>query len=152
MTAIVLPDLNQQTIDDLRARVAKLSDVDLSKLDLNKLDLSKVDLSKLDTPSLQQVGKSADRAIDRLLGRSRSPIWPWVAAGIGLVAVVGAVSAWFAFFRRPTWTVTSTAVGAATEPVHSAENEGMTPRVPVETYRVDELVATRSNGALLEDI
>jgi hypothetical protein len=42
MTAIVLPDLSQQTIDDLRARIAKLSDVDLGKLDL----------SKVDTPSL----------------------------------------------------------------------------------------------------
>jgi hypothetical protein len=30
-------------------------------------------------------------------------VWPWIAAGIGLVALVGAVAAYFAFWRRPAW-------------------------------------------------
>ncbi len=52
---------------------------------------------------MQEVGRSADDTIDRLLGRSKSPVWPWIAAGVGLVAVVGALAAYFAWFRRPTW-------------------------------------------------
>jgi hypothetical protein len=145
MTAIVLPDLNQQTIDDLRAHVSKLSD-----LDLGKIDLGKIDLSKLDTPSLEHAGKSADQAIDRLLGRSRSSLWPWLAVGIGFVAVIGAVSAWFAFIRRPAWIVSGRSTTEAT--TDAAENEGMTPHVPGEPFRADEyLAATRSNGVLIED-
>jgi hypothetical protein len=54
-------------------------------------------------PSIEKVGKSADETIDRLLGRQKAPVWPWVAAGIGLVAVIGALAAYFAWFRRPTW-------------------------------------------------
>jgi len=150
MTAIVLPDLNQQTIDDLRARVSKLSDLDLSKIDLGKLDLG-----KLDTPSLQHAGKSADQAIDRLLGRSRPSIWPWLAAGIGLVAVIGAATAWFAFIKRPAWIVSksSTAPETATDAVQAAENEGMAPLGSREPFRADEfVVTTRSNGVLIEDV
>jgi hypothetical protein len=128
MTAIVLPDLNQQTIDDLRDRVSKLT-----ALDLGKLDLGKLDLGKIDPPSLEHAGKtagkSADQAIDRLLGRSRPSIWPWLAAGIGLVAVIGVVTAWFAFLRRPSWFETS-GPGTTGEPIvesgHAAENDGMT--------------------------
>jgi len=123
MTAIVLPDLNQQTIDDLRYRVSKLT----------SLDLGKLDLSKIDAPSLERAGKtagkSADQAIDRILGRSRPSIWPWLAAGIGLVAVIGMVTAWFAFLRRPSW-IETTGPGTAGEPIGealtAAENEGMT--------------------------
>jgi hypothetical protein len=112
MTAIVLPDLNQKTIDDVRQRIASLTDVDLSKIEL---------------PQLQEVGKGADQAIDKLLGRSRAPIWPWIAAGIGLVAVIGAIGAWFAFIRRPAWfgTIDEPDV-AADDQIAAAENEGMT--------------------------
>jgi hypothetical protein len=81
MTAIVLPDIDKSTIDELRKRIPNLSEIEL--------------------PKLETVGKTADEKIDQLLGRSRSPVWPWVAAGIGLVAIVGAVSAWFAWWRRP---------------------------------------------------
>lgn len=97
MTAIALPDLNQKTIDDLRDRVSKLGD------DLSKIDLSKIDLPRIEMPQLQDVGKNADRTIDRILGRSRAPIWPWIAAGLGLVAVIGAIAAWFTYLRRPAW-------------------------------------------------
>jgi hypothetical protein len=54
-------------------------------------------------PKMEQVGKTADETIDRLLGRSKAPVWPWVAAGIGLVALAGIVAAYFAFWRRPSW-------------------------------------------------
>jgi hypothetical protein len=86
MTAIVLPDVDRSTIEDLRKRIPDLSEIELPSL-----------------PSMEHVSKTADQTIDRLLGRSRAPVWPWVAAGIGLVAVVGAIAAYFAWFRRPTW-------------------------------------------------
>jgi hypothetical protein len=83
MTAIVLPDIDRSTVEELRKRIPNLSEIEL--------------------PSMQEVGRSADDTIDRLLGRSKSPVWPWIAAGVGLVAVVGALAAYFAWFRRPTW-------------------------------------------------
>jgi hypothetical protein len=86
MTAIVLPDIDRSTIEDLRKRIPDLSEIELPSL-----------------PSIEHVGRTADDTIDRLLGRKRAPVWPWIAAGIGLVAVVGAVAAYFAWFRRPTW-------------------------------------------------
>jgi hypothetical protein len=86
MTAIVLPDIDKSTIEELRKRIPNLSEIELPNL-----------------PSMKKVGKTTDQTIDRLLGRSRAPVWPWIAAGIGLVAVIGIVAAWFAWFRRPTW-------------------------------------------------
>jgi hypothetical protein len=85
MTAIVLPDIDKSTIEELRKRIPDLSEFELPNL-----------------PSMKKVSKTTDQTIDRLLGRSRAPVW-WIAAGIGLVAVIGIVAAWFAWFRRPTW-------------------------------------------------
>ena len=96
MTAIVLPDIDKSTVDELMKRIPDVREIDLSSL-------KKLDLKKLDVPRLESAGKSADEAIDRLLGRSRAPVWPWVAAGIGLVAIVGAVAAIFTWMRRPSW-------------------------------------------------
>jgi hypothetical protein len=86
MTAIVLPDIDKSTIEELRKRIPNLLEIELPNL-----------------PSMKKVGKTTDQTIDRLLGRSRAPVWPWIAAGIGLVAVIGIVAAWFAWFRRPAW-------------------------------------------------
>lgn len=86
MTAIVLPDIDKSTIDELRKKLPNLKEIELPAM-----------------PKMEEVGRSADQQIDRLLGRSKAPVWPWIAAGIGLVAVVGAVAAYFAFWRRPTW-------------------------------------------------
>jgi hypothetical protein len=135
MTAIVLPDLNQKTLDDLRERVSRLSDLDLSKLDLPKIEM----------PALQDVGKTADQAIDRLLGRSRTPVWPWVAAGIGLVAVVGAIAAWFTFLRRPALTGlgSPSPEQTFTADLSTAENDGMTSQASMDgDLRTEELVAS----------
>lgn len=88
MTAIVLPDIDRSTIEDLRKKMPNLSEIEL--------------------PSMKQVGKNADETIDRLLGRKRAPVWPWVAAGIGLVAVIGMVAAYLTWFRRPTWETDTT--------------------------------------------
>jgi hypothetical protein len=92
MTAIVLPDIDHSTIEELKKRIPDLSEIELTLP-------SRKDVSR----TAREVGKTADETIDRLLGRKPAPIWPWIAAGIGLVAVIGAVAAWFAWFRRPTW-------------------------------------------------
>ena len=94
MTAIVLPDIDKSTVEELMKRIPDVREIDLSAL-------KKLDLKKIDVPRLENAGKNADEAIDRLLGRSRAPVWPWVAAGIGLVAIVGAAAAFFTWLRRP---------------------------------------------------
>lgn len=96
MTAIVLPDIDRSTIEELKKKIPNLAEIEL--------------------PSMEQVGKSADDTIDRLLGRQKAPVWPWVAAGIGLVAVIGALAAYFAWFRRPTWESTDTWSDTTTSP------------------------------------
>jgi hypothetical protein len=92
MTAIVLPDLDRSTIEELRKKIPNLSEIELP-----------------DLPSMKQVSRTTDETIDRLLGRSKAPVWPWIAAGVGLVAVIGALAAYFAWFRRPTWESTDDA-------------------------------------------
>ena len=86
MTAFVLPNLDQSTIDELRKRIPDLSEIDLPNLEKVGKD----------------VGKTADQALDRLLGRSKMPVWPWIAGSIAVAAIAGAVAAWFTWFRRPT--------------------------------------------------
>jgi len=86
MTAIVLPDIDRATVEELKKKIPNLAEIELPEM-----------------PSIEKVGKTAEETIDRLLGRKKAPMWPWVAAGIGLVAVIGALAAYFAWFRRPTW-------------------------------------------------
>jgi hypothetical protein len=85
MTAFVLPNLDQSTIDELRKRMPDMSEFEIPKLEKVGKD----------------VGKTADQALDRLLGRSRTPVWPWVAGSLALAAIVGGLAAWFTWFRRP---------------------------------------------------
>lgn len=89
MTAFVLPNLDQSTIDELRKRIPDMSEIDVPRLEKVGKDVGRT------------VGKSADQALDRLLGRSRMPAWPWVAASVAVVALVGAAVAWFTMLRRP---------------------------------------------------
>lgn len=62
-------------------------------------------LSEIDLPRMERVGRNAgrnaDETIDRLLGRSRNPIWNWLAVGLGLAVVAGVVAAYMAWMRRP---------------------------------------------------
>ena len=93
MTAIVLPDIDRSTLEELKKRIPDLSEIELPNLPSRK------EVSR----AAKDVSKTADETIDRLFGRSRAPVWPWIAAGVGLVALAGIVAAWFAWFRRPTW-------------------------------------------------
>ena len=117
MTAIVLPDIDRSTIDELKKRIPNLSEIELPEM-----------------PSMAKVGKNADQAIDRLLGRQKAPVWPWVAAGIGLVAVIGAIAAYFAWFRRPTWEADTWATES------TAPTDGI-------TDTADDLITTSPTGA-----
>jgi hypothetical protein len=95
VTAIVLPDIDRSTIEDLRKMLPNLKEIELPAL-----------------PKMGEVSKTADDTINRLLGRSRAPVWPWVAAGVGLVAVIGAIAAYFAWFRRPAWDTSGDALSS----------------------------------------
>lgn len=99
MTAIVLPDIDRSTVEELKKKIPNLAEIELPAM-----------------PSMEKVGKTADETIDRLLGRQKAPIWPWVAAGIGLVAVIGALAAYFAWLRRPTWEASDTWATTPTTP------------------------------------
>jgi hypothetical protein len=72
MTAIALPDIDRSTVDELKWRV----------------------------PNTSEIERRADAAIDRVLGRSRSPVWPWVALGLGIAAVIGLIAAYLTWSRR----------------------------------------------------
>jgi hypothetical protein len=99
MTAIVLPDIDRSTLEELKKRIPDLSEIELTLPTRKEMSKTAKDVGK----TAKEVGKSADETIDRLLGRKRTPVWPWIVAGIGLVAVAGVIAAWFAWFRRPTW-------------------------------------------------
>lgn len=115
MTAIVLPDIDRSTLEELKKRIPDLSEIELPNLPSRK------EVSR----AAKDVGRTADETIDRLLGRSRAPVWPWVAAGIGLVALAGIVAAWFAWFRRPTWEAPAAEEGW-TAATYDAEQTTMT--------------------------
>lgn len=108
MTAFVLPNLDQSTIDELRKRIPDMSEIDMPKLEQIGKD----------------VGKTADHAIDRLLGRSRAPVWPWVAGSIAFIAILGAVAAWFTWFRRPTDTLVDDDMTSWQPPTTEADTSG----------------------------
>jgi hypothetical protein len=85
MTAIVLPDIDRSTLEELKSKMPTL------------------DLSEIELPRIEKMGRNADKAIDRLLGREKSPAWPWVAAGIGLVTLIGLGAALITWSRRTAW-------------------------------------------------
>jgi len=131
MTAIVLPDIDRKTIDELMKRIPDLTEIELNLPSRKEMNKTAKEVGK----TAKQVSKTADETIDRLLGRQRAPVWPWIAAGIGLAAVVGAVAAWFAWFRRPTWESESEPWTATT---YETEQATMT---PIETA-IDDSAST----------
>ena len=102
MKNTVLPDLDRETIERLKERFPDLSNIDL--------------------PKMEDVGKTADQTIDRLMGRSRAPIWPWFAVAFGLAAVIGTIAAYLAWFRRPPLDESENAVSYETETSSTSES------------------------------
>jgi hypothetical protein len=92
MAAIAMPDVDRRTLERIRDRLTPLTAMDLSDIDL---------------PGLEQVGRQAERARDRLTGRSRRSIWPRLAIGLGLLALVGLALAIFGSSRRSPWNMTA---------------------------------------------
>jgi hypothetical protein len=90
MTAIVLPDIDKATIDELRKKLPDLREIELPSMK---------EVSK----TAKEVGQTAEETIDKLLGRSKAPVWPWIAAGIAVVAAIGAIAAYFTWWKRPSW-------------------------------------------------
>src|SRR4029079_15598475 len=133
MTAIVLPDIDRSTLEELKKRIPDLSEIELPNL-----------------PSRKEVGraaedmsKTADATIDRLLGRSRATVWPWIAAGVGLVALAGIVAAWFAWFRRRTGEAPAEPWTAATY-----ETEQPTITTPTESELTGDYAADLGDSTL----
>lgn len=136
MTAIVLPDIDRSTFEDLKKRIPDLSDIDLPNLPTRKeMNKAAKEAAREAGKTAKEVGKTADETIDRLLGRSRAPVWPWIAAGIGLVAVAGVIAAWFAWFRRPTWQPGEQWTGR----VGSAATPGTSDAWPASAAVIDEI-------------
>ena len=109
MATIVLPDIDKATIDELRKKLPDLKEIELPSL-----------------PKMDNVSKTADETINRLLGRQKAPVWPWVAAGIGVVAVIGGLAAYFAWWRRPSWETPSEPWAASTNDDDLAVSTGTT--------------------------
>lgn len=81
MKNTVLPDLDRDTIERLKQRFPDLSGIEL--------------------PKMEEVGRTADQTIDKLLGRSKSPVWPWVALVVAVMSVVGAIAGYVMWMRQP---------------------------------------------------
>lgn len=96
MAAIALPDLDRQKLDRIRDRLTPLTAIDLPDFELPDLDLS----------GLEQAGRRAEGTIDRLTGRSRPSIWPRLAVGLGLLALVGLAIVVLGSSRRGAWGTT----------------------------------------------
>jgi hypothetical protein len=92
MTAIVLPDIDRSTLEELQERMPSLK------------------LSAIELPSLERAarnaGRGADRAIDRMLGRQSGPSWGWLALGLGLITILGLGAALFTWTRRASFMTT----------------------------------------------
>ncbi len=93
MTAIVLPDIDGKTLEQLRKHMPSLSAIEIPSFEMPSMDL----------PSMKDAGRKADQTLDRLLGRSKAPVWPWIAAGVFVVALVGTIAAVFTWNRRASW-------------------------------------------------
>ena len=91
--------------------------------DLARLKDRMPDLSAIDLPRLEVVGKNADQTLDRLLGRSRTPAWAWVATGVGLIAIIGAIATYL-WMRRPLVDVEATLDGDSTTADFSEPTNG----------------------------
>ena len=97
MTAIVLPDVD---FDELKKKIPSLANIEL--------------------PSMQEAGRKADETIDRVLGRGKTTIWPWIA-GLAVVAVIGSIAALFG------WTHRASSTEATDEEPTGDEATGVTP-------------------------
>lgn len=98
MTAIVLPDIDGKTLEQLRKYMSK------HMSSFSAIELPSFEMPSVDLPSMHDAGRKADQTLDRLLGRSKAPVWPWIAAGVFVAALIGTIAAVFTWHRRASWT------------------------------------------------
>ncbi len=94
MTAIVLPDIDARTLEQLRKHLPK------NIRSFSAIEIPSFEMPSVDLPSMKDAGRKADQTLDRLLGRSKAPVWPWIAAGVLVAALVGTIAAVFTWNRR----------------------------------------------------
>ena len=95
MAAVAMPDIDRRRLERIRDRLTPLRAMDLSDVEVPGFDQL--------VEQLEQVGKQAERTRDRLTGRSRQSIWPRLAIGLGLLALVGLAVVVFGSSRRSPW-------------------------------------------------
>jgi hypothetical protein len=98
MAAVAMPDVDRRKLERIRDRITPLTAMDLSDIELPGLDQL--------VAQFDYVERQAGRARDRLTGRSRRPIWPRLAIGLGLLALVGLAVVVFGSSRRSPWSMT----------------------------------------------
>jgi hypothetical protein len=102
-------------------------------------DLS--ELSEIELPRMEEVGRaagrSADESIDRLLGKARNPIWPWVAGALGLAVVIGVIAAYMAWLRRWSVETPESESGWTPEPLEGSRPLGSAPVSELGTSPLD---------------
>lgn len=124
MAAIALPDIDRRTLERVRDRLTPLTDLDLSEIEL---------------PGLEQVRRRAERAVDRMTGRSRTSIWPRLALGLGLLFLVGLAVVFLGSSRR------STSSSSATDETDELDLDG--PDRPVDAPPADLAATTLDEPA-----
>ena len=95
MAAVSMPDVDRRRLERIRDRLTPRTAMDLSDIELPGLDQL--------VEQFDQIGKQAERTRDRLTGRSRPSIWPRLAIGLGLLALVGLAVVVFGSSRRSAW-------------------------------------------------
>jgi hypothetical protein len=73
---------------------------EMTEIKLPHVELPDVELPDVELPTMSEVRQGAADTIDRLLGRERMPIWPWVVLSVVLIGLIGSIAGVFAWNRR----------------------------------------------------
>jgi hypothetical protein len=74
----------------------------MTEIKLPHVELRDVELPDVELPTMSEVRQGAAETIDKLLGREKMPIWPWVVLSVVLLGLIGSIAGAFAWNRRST--------------------------------------------------